>query len=94
LKKVFVARDRVWAELETRRTKGSPESLPRDWANEFFRPRPSGVVSEAERAARAEARDAARKERQALALKRKELSDKLRDTKKELASLGKKNRKG
>ena len=86
--KVIDARDRVWAELESRRAK-QPTKLPRDWASSFFRPRAEPALSEAERTARAAAREKDRQERAELARKRKEASDKLREAKREVAALKK-----
>ncbi len=91
VQKVLSARDHIWSELEIVRVKAKDGSLPREWASGFFRPRPP-TVTDAERKARAEARERARQEREELAKKRKELTAKLRETQKELSSLGKKPR--
>ncbi len=93
VQKVVATRDRIWAELEGRRTKSVNEGLPRDWANRFFRPKPQAALSEAERAARAAERAREKQAREEAARKRKELTEKLRETKKELAALAKKPKK-
>ena len=89
---VTTTRDHVWATLDGRRAK-DPANLPRDWATGFFRPKAPAPLTDAEREARAAARTQARAARLALAQKRKELADKLRETQREIAALGKKPRK-
>ncbi len=86
--RVFEARSTLWDEINKRlaRTDGP------DAAKRFFKAPPPPARTEAERAARAAAREKAREERAALAAKRKELKDKIRESRKELSGLGKKKK--
>ena len=87
VQKIHLTRDRVWSELDTRRTT-LPPGTPRDWASGFFRPRPERAPSPEELSARA----AAREERRALAQQRKEAAEKLREAQKAVTTLKKKKR--
>ncbi len=85
VQKIHVTRDRVWSELDTRRT-ALPPGTARDWASGFFRPRPERAPSAEELSARV----AAREEHRALAQQRKEAAQKLREAQKVVSTLKKK----
>ncbi|MFO0602508.1 MAG: hypothetical protein U0324_05000 [Polyangiales bacterium] len=78
VKGAFELRERVWTELDRRRAHDPDAKLPREWASRFFRPRPVAPETEAERAARAAAREKERHDREAAAARRKELAASLK----------------
>lgn len=88
--RVGETRNTLWDEINKRLSRDDGP----DAAKRFFKPPTPPARTEAERAARAAAREKAREERAALAAKRKELKDKIRESRKELADLGKKKKKG
>jgi hypothetical protein len=90
---VVDTREHVWIELERRRVDDKAAGLPREWAGRFFRPRPSGE-SDAERKARADARDKERQDRAAAAERRKLLSASLKKAQADLREHDKKTARG
>ena len=90
---VLDTREHVWIELERRRADDKAAQAPRDRAARFFRPR---VVaeSEADRKARADARDKERQDREAAAERRKLLAASLKKAQADLKEHDKKTARG
>ncbi len=89
LDEVEAARDRVFVALDSRRVKKPELGLPRDWASSFFPGRAPSQLTEAERQAKQQALEQARKERADLKQAQRAAKDKVRAAKRELAALKK-----